>query len=152
MQVELIKNLPSVPVEPIYIEKPITKIVEVEKIIERPIVTEIVKVVDRPIIIEKEKIVYREQIIETPVEKIIIKSGNAEGLLVGGNLSLIFALQASHSDIDTNGKILFLEDLDEYLYHIDRMMMALLHSRCALESKLYASIDNDENDNDEKIL
>ena len=73
MQVELIKNLPPVPVEPIYIEKPITKIVEVEKIIERPIITEIVKVVDRPIIIEKEKIVYREQIIETPVEKIIVK-------------------------------------------------------------------------------
>jgi muramoyltetrapeptide carboxypeptidase len=31
----------------------------------------------------------------------------------------------SPSDIDTEGKILFLEDLDEYLYHIDRMMMNL---------------------------
>ena len=53
------------------------------------------------------------------------KFGNAEGLLVGGNLSLIYALQGSDSDIDTNGKILFLEDLDEYLYHIDRMMISL---------------------------
>lgn len=30
-----------------------------------------------------------------------------------------------HSSIDTRGKILFLEDLDEYLYHVDRMMMNL---------------------------
>ncbi len=53
------------------------------------------------------------------------KNGNAEGQLVGGNLSLIFSLQGSESDIDTNGKILFLEDLDEYLYHMDRMMISL---------------------------
>ena len=53
------------------------------------------------------------------------KAGNAEGNLVGGNLSLIYALQGSDSDIDTNGKILFLEDLDEYLYHIDRMMISI---------------------------
>jgi muramoyltetrapeptide carboxypeptidase len=31
----------------------------------------------------------------------------------------------SNSDVDTDGKILFIEDLDEYLYHIDRMMMNL---------------------------
>jgi muramoyltetrapeptide carboxypeptidase len=48
-----------------------------------------------------------------------------EGELVGGNLSLIYALQGSVSDIDTNGKILFIEDLDEYLYHIDRMIVSL---------------------------
>ncbi len=51
--------------------------------------------------------------------------GIAEGQLVGGNLSLLYALQNSISDIDTNGKILFLEDLDEYLYHIDRMILSL---------------------------
>jgi muramoyltetrapeptide carboxypeptidase len=34
-------------------------------------------------------------------------------------------LLGSSSDLDTTGKILFLEDIDEYLYHIDRMMMAL---------------------------
>ncbi|MFL5765752.1 MAG: LD-carboxypeptidase [Bacteroidia bacterium] len=45
--------------------------------------------------------------------------------LVGGNLSLIYALNGSASDLDTNGKILFLEDLDEYYYHIDRMMLSL---------------------------
>src|SRR5665213_2896484 len=46
-----------------------------------------------------------------------------EGELIGGNLSLLYAMQNSVSDIDTNGKILFLEDLDEYLYHIDRMIL-----------------------------
>ena len=46
-------------------------------------------------------------------------------MLVGGNLSLLYSLIGSPSDIDTNGKILFIEDLDEYLYHIDRMMMNL---------------------------
>jgi muramoyltetrapeptide carboxypeptidase len=56
------------------------------------------------------------------------KKGGAQGIVVGGNLSLIYALTGSVSDIDTNGKILFIEDLDEYLYHIDRMMMNLKRS------------------------
>lgn len=53
------------------------------------------------------------------------RAGDAEGELVGGNLSLLFALTGSSSEIDTKGKILFIEDLDEYLYHVDRMMIAL---------------------------
>lgn len=53
------------------------------------------------------------------------RKGKAKGRLVGGNLSVLYSLAGSASDIDTNGKILFLEDLDEYLYHIDRMMMNL---------------------------
>ena len=53
------------------------------------------------------------------------RPGKIAADLVGGNLSLLYALQGSASDIDTNGKILFLEDLDEYLYHIDRMMISL---------------------------
>ena len=56
------------------------------------------------------------------------KKGGAQGIVVGGNLSLIYALTGSVSDFDTNGKILFIEDLDEYLYHIDRMMMNLKRS------------------------
>ncbi len=51
--------------------------------------------------------------------------GSAEGILVGGNLSLLYALQGSVSDLNTDGKILFIEDLDEYLYHIDRMILSL---------------------------
>lgn len=51
--------------------------------------------------------------------------GSGTGQMVGGNLSLLYALNNSESDIDTTGKILFLEDLDEYLYHLDRMMLSL---------------------------
>lgn len=47
------------------------------------------------------------------------------GELVGGNLSVLYSLCGSNSAINTDGKILFIEDLDEYLYHIDRMMMNL---------------------------
>lgn len=56
------------------------------------------------------------------------KNGFAKGMLCGGNLSIIYALNNSLSDIDTKGKILFIEDLDEYLYHIDRMMLNLKRS------------------------
>ncbi|WP_430614903.1 S66 peptidase family protein [Flavobacterium sp. JP2137] len=49
--------------------------------------------------------------------------GSATGELVGGNLSILYSLAGSKSAIDTAGKILFIEDLDEYLYHIDRMMV-----------------------------
>ncbi len=53
------------------------------------------------------------------------KNGYAEGLLTGGNLSVLYSLMGSISFPDVSGKILFIEDLDEYLYHVDRMMMAL---------------------------
>ncbi|NGX83168.1 LD-carboxypeptidase [Aequorivita sp. KMM 9714] len=48
-----------------------------------------------------------------------------QGKIVGGNLSVLYSLCGSSSEINTDGKILFIEDLDEYLYHIDRMMMNL---------------------------
>jgi len=53
------------------------------------------------------------------------RPGRAQGTLVGGNLSMLYSLCGSPSAISTDGKILFIEDLDEYLYHIDRMMMNL---------------------------
>jgi len=53
------------------------------------------------------------------------KAGNAEGVLIGGNLSVLYSMLGSVSFPETAGKILFLEDLDEYLYHIDRMMQGL---------------------------
>ena len=53
------------------------------------------------------------------------KTGNAEGILVGGNLSIIYSLLGSKSSVNTKNKILYLEDLDEYLYHIDRMFYNL---------------------------
>lgn len=53
------------------------------------------------------------------------KTGISSGQLVGGNLSILYSLLGSKDQLDTKGKILFIEDLDEYLYHIDRMMQAL---------------------------
>jgi muramoyltetrapeptide carboxypeptidase len=53
------------------------------------------------------------------------KFGQASGNLVGGNLSVLYSILCSNSFPDTDKTILFLEDLDEYLYHIDRMMIAL---------------------------
>jgi muramoyltetrapeptide carboxypeptidase len=47
------------------------------------------------------------------------------GDVIGGNLSILYSLIGSSSDLDTDNKILFLEDLDEYLYHLDRMMISL---------------------------
>jgi muramoyltetrapeptide carboxypeptidase len=51
--------------------------------------------------------------------------GVGEGLLVGGNLKTIETLSGTPSDIDTAGKILFVEDTGEYLYSIDRMFWHL---------------------------
>lgn len=45
--------------------------------------------------------------------------------IVGGNLSVLYSMLGSDLFPETDGKILFIEDVDEYLYHIDRMMMAL---------------------------
>ena len=47
------------------------------------------------------------------------------GEIVGGNLSVLYSMLGSDLFPETDGKILFIEDLDEYLYHIDRMMMGL---------------------------
>jgi len=54
--------------------------------------------------------------------------GKAEGVLVGGNLSILENLAASKSDIDTAGKILFIEEVEEYLYNLDRMLWNLKRS------------------------
>ena len=71
------------------------------------------------------KILFGEELnYQFPCSK-LNKSGTAEGELVGGNLSVLYSLCGSNSAINTKGKILFLEDLDEYLYHIDRMMQNL---------------------------
>ena len=59
--------------------------------------------------------------------------GKATGEVVGGNLSILYSLLGSPSAINCKDKILYIEDLDEYLYHIDRMMMNLKRNGC-LES------------------
>ena len=56
---------------------------------------------------------------------LLSRDGSSRGMLAGGNLSILHNLAGSLSELDTAEKILFLEDVDEYLYHIDRMMTAM---------------------------
>lgn len=53
------------------------------------------------------------------------RDGEASGILAGGNLSLLVAVSGSVSDLDYQDKILFIEDVGEYLYAIDRMLRCL---------------------------
>ena len=56
------------------------------------------------------------------------REGVVSGKIIGGNLSVLYSISGTKYDIDTSGKILVLEDLDEYLYHVDRMMKNLKYS------------------------
>lgn len=69
--------------------------------------------------LEGEKPVYRAA--QHPLNR----AGFSNAPLVGGNLSILYSLLGTPYDLDTNGKILFLEEVGEYLYHIDRMMISL---------------------------
>lgn len=53
------------------------------------------------------------------------RTGSASGKLIGGNLSVLMALRGSQFDLDYSGAILFIEDIAEKPYHIDRMMQNL---------------------------
>jgi muramoyltetrapeptide carboxypeptidase len=53
------------------------------------------------------------------------QKGKASGILIGGNLSLLSHLAGTPSDIKTKNKILFIEDVGEYIYNLDRMMYQL---------------------------
>lgn len=53
------------------------------------------------------------------------RCGQSEGILIGGNLSILLSASGSVSDMDYSDKILFIEDVGEYLYSIDRMLRTL---------------------------
>ena len=53
------------------------------------------------------------------------RKGKSEGILTGGNLSIIISMMGTRSEIETEGRILFLEEVGEYLYSLDRMMTTL---------------------------
>ncbi len=71
------------------------------------------------------KALFGEEIAYVIPSKSYDKKGKATGELVGGNISILYSLLGSKSSIDTKNKILYIEDLDEYLYHLDRMMQNL---------------------------
>lgn len=56
------------------------------------------------------------------------RAGQVKGVLIGGNLSMLYATQAQLLKSKFLNPVLFIEDLDEYLYHIDRMMLSLKHA------------------------
>lgn len=60
---------------------------------------------------------------------VLNRKGVASGILTGGNLSIIQSLRGTPLDISPKGKILFIEDVDEHYYHLDRMMMNLKAGR-----------------------
>ena len=71
-----------------------------------------------------------ELIIENPPYEEIksLTSGYSEGILVGGNLSLIISTLGTKYEIDTKDKILFIEEIGEYTYKIDKMLNQLYMS------------------------
>lgn len=63
------------------------------------------------------------KILEYPAD--VEREGSITGEITGGNLSVIYSQLGSKTQIHTRGKILFLEDVDEHLYHVDRMIQGL---------------------------
>lgn len=71
------------------------------------------------------KALFGKKITYRILDSVYNKDGEATGQIVGGNLSILYSLLGSRSSINVDGKILFIEDVGEYVYHIDRMLMNL---------------------------
>lgn len=61
----------------------------------------------------------------TEWEGTFIRAGDIKGEVTGGNLSLVYSLSGTIAEPSTEGKILFIEEVGEYYYHIDRMLTSL---------------------------
>ena len=75
-----------------------------------------------------QKAIFGKKIKYPCTKHVLNKEGTATGELVGGNLSLLTTLIGTPSDINTKKKILFIEDISEYIYSIDRMCYQLKRS------------------------
>lgn len=74
------------------------------------------------------KVLFGETVTYTSTGNFLNRTGTAEGVLIGGNLSILIAMEQSASEMDYTDKILFLEDVGEHEYAIDRMMRILKRS------------------------
>jgi muramoyltetrapeptide carboxypeptidase len=75
------------------------------------------------------KALFGEEISYRLQPNLLNRHGRGEGVLIGGNLSILLSAAGSVSDMDYTDKILFIEDIGEYLYAIDRMLRSLKRSR-----------------------
>lgn len=78
-----------------------------------------------------------EFILENPPEEDfqIMVEGSAEGVIVGGNLALLTSMIGTPYEVDTKGKILFIEDIGETVARLDRMMYQLKYSKKLQEAR-----------------
>jgi muramoyltetrapeptide carboxypeptidase len=71
---------------------------------------------------------FGEQLVIVTPESKSNRKGTCEGSIIGGNLSLLSSSIGTKNELQTDGKILFIEEIDEYLYKIDRMIGQLCRS------------------------
>ncbi len=85
---------------------------------------------DDPNTIEKTISTFKNALFGTALHYTLPKStyniaGTAEGVLIGGNLTILQTMLGSNTSLDTTNSILFIEEIGEYKYHIDRMLRSL---------------------------
>ncbi len=71
------------------------------------------------------KVLFGESLSITYQSNFSNRPGEVEGTLIGGNLALLLAVEGSVSEMDYTDKILFIEDVGEYEYAVDRMLRTL---------------------------
>jgi len=71
------------------------------------------------------KALFGENDVYTYESEVACRAGKVEGILIGGNLTLLLAVEGSASEMDFDNRILFVEDVGEHEYSIDRMMRVL---------------------------
>lgn len=71
------------------------------------------------------KALFGESLLHRFRNQCLNRPGSVTAPIIGGNLSILYSLRGTPTDIDPTGKILLIEDLDEFDYHIDRMLMNL---------------------------
>ena len=96
------------------------------------------------------KALFGEEVSYEYESSFVCRDGASEGILIGGNLSLLVAVEGSASEMDYTDKILFLEDVGEYEYSIDRMMRIL--KRAGKLAKLKGLIIGAFNEIDEEKI